>query len=347
MRKTERLLQNNPLIFILGIQRSGTTWLTNIFDSSPDSMVFMEPFAPTSKIFPEFPKTNLFIKDSNACLDKLIQKEMMKRLLRHKSLLPFTSLLLPNLFPLERKIVSLWKKNNYKYMPYSFKSHVKKFSALNYHKMEDAFPIYNKHSHPNYWVIKELRLAGKLPLFIENFPNAHYVVIIRHPAATVNSIINWFEKNRLGELRRDISDYISDLETQSISKLYNDKIGISKSGQLAHILALYWRISYETIFSQLRKNGNFHVIIYEQMVNEPKKIIAQLFNDIGISWNSSVDDYLAFSTRNSIQINNPISTIRKSIDYKYWIDQISIQDKMAILEIVKESFLVPYFEPYY
>jgi len=345
--KIEKYIATKSHIFILGTQRSGTTWLTNIFEASPDTSVFLEPFAPPTRIFPEFPKTNLFIDKGNDDIDYIIQKQMAKRLLKHKSFIPFTSLLFPNLFTIERKIVNAWIKNKLRGLPHHVKSHIKKFYALNYHKMENVFPIYHKYGNPQYWVIKELRLAGKLPAFTKNLSDAHYVVIIRHPTATVNSILNWFEKNRLGELRKDLRDYITDLESQSISKLYKDQIQICKTGNLVKILALYWRISYETIVAELSGNPNLHVIIYEQLVSEPKKIIEQLFHDIGISWSSSIDDYLEFSTTKNIQTNNPISTIRKSIDYKSWINELSKQDTNAIAEIVEDSFLLSFFEPYY
>ena len=52
-----------PPIFILGSERSGSTWLANIFDAHPGVEFYMEPFADYAGIFPEVPGRNIYIDE--------------------------------------------------------------------------------------------------------------------------------------------------------------------------------------------------------------------------------------------------------------------------------------------
>lgn len=55
-------------VLILGCERSGSTWLANIFDSHPRVNLFMEPFAQYAGLFPGFPDRNVYLEAGNAKL---------------------------------------------------------------------------------------------------------------------------------------------------------------------------------------------------------------------------------------------------------------------------------------
>ena len=101
MRETPSLPES--LIFILGIQRSCTTWLANIFISSPDVLLFMEPFSPPYGIFPDPPHHFYFLERSSSFLDNLLCQQMPGRLLRYKSRVFQKSMTHPFWFRFERE----------------------------------------------------------------------------------------------------------------------------------------------------------------------------------------------------------------------------------------------------
>ncbi len=341
-----RIEEEGPsFVFILGLQRSGTTWLANIFDASPNVLFFMEPFAPAYGIFPEFPEASYFWRGSSNYLCDLLQNEMPRRLLRYKSLLFRKSMIQPVLFRLERlfagRLVRLLS-------PGVLQDRIRRFELLNLNRMERSCPIYPKHPAPYIWVIKELRLAGKIPLLVNAFPNANFIVIVRHPCATVHSILAFFERNALPELRQEMGTFIDKISLQPISASYQTLIERSRAGGLTHQLALYWRISYETMFRQLEKHSRTQILVYEQLASSPQETSQQIFARANVPWTDSVEEYLAYSSDKEVKNPGAINTLRKSgLHYRNWQAKISAATQQAVLDITGDSFLLPYFEPYY
>jgi hypothetical protein len=214
--------------------------------------------------------------------------------------------------------------------------------------MDDAFPIYPKNRQPTIWVIKELRLAGKIPVLLSAFPQARFLVIIRHPAATVHSILSWFQRGRLGELHQELETYLEKIEIQSVSAPYKHLIARCRQGTLAHRVAFYWRVSYETLFNQLSEHCNACFLIHEQLALQPRATITQTFSRLKIPYSASVEQYLSHSTKESPDQASAITTVRNSATYyRSWMDKISQETQQAAMEITRDSFLLPYFEPFY
>ncbi len=345
------MMESSPfpesLVFILGSQRSGTTWLANIFDTNPETLLFMEPFAPAYGIFPEFPGASCFLESPSPYLDHLLRVEMPTRLLRYKSLLFRRSMIDPAWFRLERWIARTVTSRS-RLVPNRLRKYTLKFELLNLNRMEDSYPLYPKTIQPPFWVIKELRFSGKIPILRHSFPQAYFIVIVRHPCATVHSIMNWFERGGLGELRRDIETYLEKMEVQAASKPYKNLIARCRNGSLAHKIALYWRISYETMFRQLETYSSFQFVVYEQLALQPKEMAVQIFRQMGIPWSYSIDEYLSYSTKAQPQDAGPVTTVRESATYyRSWMEEIPESRQQAVFDITRDSFLMSYFEPYY
>lgn len=335
------------LIFLLGCQRSGTTWLANILDSSPDLLLFMEPFSVSYDIFPEFPEPSYFLERSSPYLDHYLQTELPARLVRYKILISQKALYEPAWFRWERRLLQAVRKQG-RFLPQRVKRDLRNFQLLNLNRMDDDFPIYPKNREPNIWAVKELRLAGKIPVLLSAFPQARFLVILRHPAATVHSILTWFQRGRLGELRRELETYLEKIEVQSIAAPYRPLISRCRQGTLAHKVALYWRISYETLCNHLGQHPNACFLVYEQLASQPKVTIEQTFSTLEIPWSTSIKQYLSHSTQKSMRQANAITTVRDSANYyPSWREDISQKTQLAVQEITENSSLMPYFEPYY
>ena len=332
------------LVFILGCQRSGTTWLANIFDASPDALLFMEPFSPPYGIFPEFPHPSTFLEVSTPELQRLLRVEMPVRLMRHKTLLFPRAVARPRWFRLERWVAQKGRR----FIPPPLRKRLDKFTLLNLNRFDDSFPLYPKSDHPNTWVIKELRFAGKILLLLEALPEVRLVVIIRHPCATVHSILNWFERGRLGELREQLDTYIERLEAQPVGAGYRDEIAMCRRGSLAHTVALYWRVSYETMVRQIERAPNAELLIYERLASQPRETVVALFGRLGIPWSNSIEEYISYSTSAHVEAPGPITTRRESASYyRSWVDKIPDDVRRAVLDVTRDSGLMSYFDPYY
>lgn len=335
-------------IFLLGTERSGTTWLANIFDTSPETLLFMEPFAPDYHIFPEFPDATYFLEHSSPFLQGLLKDKLPERLLKYKHLLNDSSLTAPRWFQLERSIVSSTKRLS-RFMPFILRERFRKFELLNLNRFESAFPVPLKHNNPPVWVIKELRLAGKIPILLDAFPNASFVVIIRHPAATIHSMLNWFQKGRLGELRQDMHTFLERIEVQNVADSYRDLIDKARQGDLVCRLALYWRMSYEVMCGQLHDLPRAHILPYEKLSVEPLSTTKEIFSQVGLEWSQALEEYVLHSTSESAgKGSSVINTVRDSRTYyQSWTQTISDTTFQTVMSMVGDSVLMELFQPHY
>jgi len=334
----------DSLIFILGCQRSGTTWLANIFDASPDIILFMEPFAPSYGIFPEFPDTSYFLENSSPYLNNLLQVEMPERLLHYKSLIFRQSVINPKYFRIERCLANKLRR----FVPSRWQEFIRKFELLNLNRMDSSYCLYPKNTKPSIWAIKELRLAGKIPVLLKALPSSHFVIIIRHPCATVQSILKWFEQGRLGELRQDLETYFEKIEVQSVSTHYRNLIIRYRKGNLSHKIALYWRISYETMFRKLEKYQSVQFLVYEELASNPQKKIKELFDFLNVPFHSNVEHYIDYSSNKPTESPGAIETTRVSSEYyKKWRNSIPSFVDESVMEVVEDSQILSWIEPFY
>jgi hypothetical protein len=335
------------IVFVLGAQRSGTTWLANIVDSSPDTLLFMEPFSRLNGVFPEFPATSVCMRESTPALDQLLREDMPRRLMRHKYLLSPRSMVDPGRFRRERWLAQ-WLK---RFAPPPLRRRAHQFEQLNLNRFEGKAPLVTKSRSPRVAVVKELRFALKVPVLKSAFPGARFVVIVRHPCATVHSILTWFDRGSLVELHRDLETYLDDITAQPIASSYGDELARARSGGLAHRVALYWRISYETLFSQLDGDPNAELLVYERLAAKPRETTTTIFDRSGIPYSQEVDAYLSSSSRGGRSGSGavgPMDTRRDSARYyRAWVDSIDPATEDAVLEMTAASPLMASFEPYY
>jgi hypothetical protein len=336
-------------IFVLGCQRSGTTWLANIFDSSPDTLLFMEPFAPGLGLFPEIPDAVSFLERSSAASDEWLRLEMPRRLLRYKKLLTERSLASPRWFRIERAAANVVLGRAGRLAPWWVLERARRFEGLNLNRFAPEAPIVRKHSPPTRWVIKELRLAGKVALLRSAYPEARFVVIVRHPCGTVESMLRWFDQGRLRELSTQFLTYFERIETQRVAEPYRDLLVRARAGSPAQRLALYWRINYESLWRGLGDDPQAQFVSLEELSLRPSATVRRVFDGVGLPWRSSVESYLERSAHDTAPSRSHIlSTSRDAAnEYTSWVNRIDPQVRKAVDEVTSESRLMHWFAPYY
>jgi hypothetical protein len=333
-----------PVVFLLGTQRSGSTWLANIFDASPEALLFMEPFAPAYGIFPEFPGASQFLDAPSPELTRLLKADMPARLVQYKSLFSDNSLYDPRAFRRERRLAELLRR----FTRGPLYRRAIRFQLLNLNRLDAAFAPPTKRAPAKMWAIKELRLAGKIPLLRDAYPDASYVVIMRHPAATAHSILSWFRRSRLGELRADLETYLDDLAAQPAGEPYAPQIQRCRAGTPAHLISLYWRVSYEVMLAQLAGNDRTQLLAYEALASDPAATARRVYTAAGGNWSPEQEAYLAHSTTGASDPESPITTRRNSTTYyRAWTEKIDADVRRAVDDITGDSPLLEHFEPYY
>jgi hypothetical protein len=308
----------------------------------------MEPFAPAYGLFPEVPDQAFFLQSAPPAVVEVLQAQALNRLRNAKRLLSTQSITDPRLFRFERAVARLGNRVG-RWLPTRVERRIAHFTLLNLNRFEDSYPIFPKTKTPSHWVIKELRFAGKVPLLRDAFPDARFLVVLRSPHATVHSMLRWFSRGGLGEVRRELNSFVEKLECQRIASAYAPQIEVARAVDLAHRAALYWRVCYEQMEHTLQRvEAPYRILPYEAIARHPNAEAKALLDWAGIPWHSYTASYLDYSTAHDVHCPTATNTIRRSDTYSTaWIAEISDDVRQAVDEIVLDSPLLRHLRQYY
>lgn len=308
----------------------------------------MEPFSPVCNLFPELPEQGIFFGSAPTELQRIVRDEMHQRVLRKKYLFTPRSLVDSRIFRAELSVAKTANRVS-RYLPSNIAQRLRQFTNLNLNRFDSAFPLPEKSHSPRHTVVKELRFPGKASILKAAYPDANYLVVMRSPHATVHSMLQWFSRGRLPELRRDLYSFTEKLEAQHIGDSYRAQIELARSkGSVAHIAALYWRVSYESLVSELASAASYRLMPYEELARHPVDTTKSIFEWAGIHLSENVSSYLDFSTGNETSNPDAINTVRKSSSYySAWQKSIEPATREAVDQITEDSFLLEQFVPYY
>ena len=309
------ITERNRYAFILGCERSGSTWLSNICDAHPATEFFMEPFADYANIFPGFPHRNLYVSGGSKALTELI-REGYGSLSKLKY--PFLH---------TRDGPKIWKT-----VDTLLVSAVSKISVLKLFEPSTRLDQYNllhlnqaagrhhseqgKNKYIDIFITKELRLNFKLKLINEAFPGAKYIVITRNPRAQLSSILKLFEKGNLGELQRSLFSFREYVILTSRFAKYHDVVRGLQESDLIGMLVLWWIINYETVILDCKDlNTDYLVVQHENLSENPIGVVGYILELLDLDMPKNVEDYIAISTTHSRVIKSAVDTIRDSKSY--------------------------------
>ncbi len=329
-------MRNQKNIFILGCERSGSTWLSNIFDAHSKVEYFMEPFADYIDIFPGFPDRNFYYPPiPNEEVEQFVL-EKMTLLPKYKYYLfyaPSKKLYLQKidffLYGAARKLSTTLKQ--------PLNINLLRFSVLNLNRIQGAIePI--KKSNLTHKLYKELRLNFKINLLARCYSDATYIVTIRNPYAQIQSIIELFGRGSLGELKKYLRTFGLQNYNNPRFERFRPILAQYHQFELSVKLLLWWIINYETLIEDLRANSLDHMIVYhEELSDDPAKRVSYLMDRCSLKLSDEVSRYILESSQKSGS-KNPVDTHRMSSSY--------YKERIAALDPKFIDQLKSYFEKY-
>lgn len=325
-------------IFILGCERSGSTWVSNIFDSHPRTLYFFEPFAEQLCIFPELPSRNYYFDYVDQGLAELV-KCRLDQLYRMKNPFLFADHHYSFLQRIENSIVQLYREWNGidpKEGPLILqRQHSLSLNRQRRHSgIQVKKVITDRHAGAN--VIKELRLNFKISLLATLYPNSKYLVTIREPGAQIQSITERIEKGSLKELHNSLKSLWRFVIGNERFYKYKDAICDWEQFTLPQQLAWWWLIQYEILLEDLTNyNLDFFLIFNEQLSVDPVAISEQIFRFCELDLHPNVRNYVALSTDHEEKRNiGTLDTFRRSeIYYRQRIQSVSLEIRKAVYQV--------------
>lgn len=251
------------MIFILGIERSATTWVANILDHHPQTDVFMEPLSAFNSRFREWP--GRFEELENYGEKAAYFNEEFEILKKHRRFL-LTRL---------SNSADAWNMDlewaqflvNKKLAPDS----VNDFLELNFHRKGRGMTISKEPTLQT--VIKELRLNFKAELLPHLHHHPKVLISIREMASTVRSILQQIKQGNLVELKKDLLNRYDGINPQSVCR--------------------YWIESYEALIESLQVCKIDHRIVsHTALLQRPAKTVDGMFNFLGLEAGSTAHHYL-------------------------------------------------------
>lgn len=263
-------------IFIVGIERSASTWVSNLIDSHPDTEVFMEPMSIFTTRFTQWP--DRFKKIANPDerakyfrRELQILKERKRWLLTQvsdQSIVWNIDLTLAE-FLVRKKIAS---------------DLIIDFYELNFHR-KNSYQYIPKSEMPRLDVVKSLRLNFNPDLILQIDPSAKLIITLRDMASNLRSILKQFERGHLSELRELLNERYGNVDEATVFD--------------------YWRESYNSLFHYVDNSSlPYFVFDHTKMLLNPNQVIKDLLDFIGLQKAESVINYLEASNRKGQGIHN-------------------------------------------
>jgi hypothetical protein len=310
------------LVLVVGMPRSGTSWLAKIIDSHPDVLYRHEPdIVLRNDAIPRIcPKRDwgLHAGEARTYLSQLTQIRTLKA---------------AGSLPLFRKsgqdLVRYWTRCG---LTFGMKASETLFSGgwsggwLSRVSVPDCF---RKGHVPSRVVIKSVSSLGRIGLFSSSLPSSKTIVIIRHPCGQIASAWRGLQTGKF---------QVPDLCTNLLQLPRAPEIGITEASLLTmsplERMAAQWALLNQKALDDLHDLPNRKVIRYEDLCTAPEQVSRDLFSFVGLPWHPRTAGFLIESTKPGAveryyQIRrDPARAMQR------WRSQLTTGEQRQIMEIV-------------
>lgn len=304
----------NNKIFILGCERSGSTWLTNIFDAHQNTTTYMEPLVENAKIFSEMPSRNVYMAKGNRFFIECLKKRF-EDVENYKYLVKVNIVNERNAIVFNRFLGSAYAKMA-KMLPFAPNLRYIRYFELNQNRSKLPYRMLPKEKKcPNFDVYKELRLNFKINLLRGIYENAKCIIMIRNPLAQIDSVLRLFKNGYLKELEKSLSSFCEIIE-QNVKFFEYTEVLRLRDRSLIHKLALWWVINYNTLIKDVKANQmDYRICYYEDLAADTFVVATEIFNWCGLNIEAQVEKFINRSTTKQSKMIVALDTIRNSKEY--------------------------------
>lgn len=296
-----------PHLFLLGCERSGSTWLANVLDAHPEVELAMEPFTDRADFFPGFPDRTVPLSQGYPALAREVERGYA-RLARAKHPLLYRRGRSPSLHRLDLALLRGLDRARRRLRLGRAASSRRHERAWLHARHTPIGRMTRKSREPRCRVTKELRLCFKAPFLAEAFPDARFAVALRHPGAQLASVLRHLELRRLRELGQSLPAFADALKNEPCLERYR---GFVEGADATGLLVVWWLAHYDVLLGDLRRLGApLCVVHHEQACRWPVEAAAELLAFCGLRPSGEVERYVEWSTRTPARSDSPLETTR-------------------------------------
>lgn len=308
---------------LIGLPRSGTTWLAKGVDSHRDVYYLHEPDSQKKITIP------IFINDGDVDLYlneiSFFLKEMNKRKeVRVVGKFPFFSK------SYQTRLQMSWNQG--------LVAMVKAASRLSKVDSQQKVPIWKGAEAAPATLWKSIESPGRLNLLCKAAPDVKFVFIMRHPCGIASSVFAGVKDNRYSS-SLPIYDNMAVFEELTKSDVAKE-LGITQAdiAKMSKIqrLAARWLMYNEKIISEAKRLDNLMIINYEEFCSQPERMLKQLLDFYGLAWSPSNKTYLDKTTSSH---STGFYSIHKDpvVTAESWKEKLTRQQIDEVKSIVSNS----------
>ena len=270
-------------IFVLGLPRSGTTWLAKILDSHPEVLYRHEPdiVRRNSDIPSLCPIIDAdgFIHQAQAWLNTLAETSCLR------TIGP------PPIFPksYHSQIERMLRQGIIAFLKVA--GRVPSFGTLSDDiRIPDLIDLNAEACRR--LVMTSVSTMGRTGLLTRAAPGSRFILVLRHPWGQIESILRGSSRGQNTGTDPRIGDTIQARRRN----LTPDKI--KALPQIAQ-LAWRWVIANETAMEELHDAAHCQVVRLFELNHDPMRHLPGLFDFCGLSWTEQASKFIAWSTQGS------------------------------------------------
>ena len=318
------------MIALLGMPRSGTTWIGKIFDSHPLTLYRHEPdmgLMAGGLIAGRIPYLAP-LADAASLADDV--RDLLELMLRRKTArtsgkTPFFAkdYYTPATFRLRKTLAIVAKVASRLHPDFP---------------IPDCVDLTKRTDIQIVW--KSINLAGCLGVIANNLVGGKAFLILRHPCGQINSVMQGEAFRRFTSSTPASEDYgVMELLLRTEgAKAYGLDMATIRGMLPVERLAWRWVLINEKAVSEARQLDNCMIVRYEAVCAEPVAQAKQLFDFAGLEWHTQTREFIAGSTSETddsyygVQ-KRPLEAANK------WRQQMTESNVARIMNIVHGSAL--------
>ena len=272
--------ESSAPICVLGMPRSGTTWLGKILDSHPETLYRHEP--DSGAALGDVPLTASAEPDSAA---SRIMEQFLTDLPRQHSVKVCGKLPL-----FAKRYLPGWRGHLHRGSVYLAKA------ASKWVTMPILEPVDAGRAEPRP-VWKSIESTGRAGLIAATNPDARVILLVRHPCGQIDSTLR-------GESAHHFADECASAEDWGIFERLLDTPQAARRGLSLELLresspverlAWRWLLFNEKAMDELRDRDNGFVVRYESLCERPLEVARELFAFAGLDWPPEVEAFIEAS----------------------------------------------------
>lgn len=269
------------LTVVLGAPRSGTTWLSKIFDSHPDVLYRHEP--DLVDIHPDVPH---ICPDGDEARHAAVTRAHFLELCERRSLKTVGS---RPFFPKSYESAPI------RYARIGLLTGLRGLLPLLHARLVNQVPIPEFISAARrrelHLVMKSVVSMGRAGLLAEALPEARFIMILRNPFGQIASRMR-------GEATRKLDRRIRDPELPGLRRAREFGLSEAELNNCSDVeyLAWEWAVLTQKAIDEMEGRENVRLVRHKDMVLEPVTQARRLLEFAGVDWREENADFVARSS---------------------------------------------------